>query len=165
MVDNSDKVACPTPDARRRDVAVRLYQAAFKITDTALAKIYGVSQPTINSDRHSDAYWDELDNLMDNRMYEVQHKAWEVIRKAIDDGDKGVALELLKNTDKRFVRQLRAEIVNVRAPADEVDNEISDILRTELERIELSVEFDPSDNGSGNGNKGNGEATIDDPAI
>ncbi len=89
-------------------------------------------------------------------MYEVQHKAWEVIRKAIADGNKTIALELLKNTDKRFVRQLRAEIVNVRAPADEVENEISDILRTELDRIELSVEFEASDNGSDG--KDNGEA-------
>lgn len=154
MDDNSDRVACSTPEARRRDIAVRLYTAAFNITDTALAKIYGVSQPTINADRHSDAYWDELDNLMDNRMYEVQHKAWEVIKLAIANGDKAVALELLKNTDKRFVRQLRAEVVVIRAPADEVENEISDILKSELKDIELIVET--SDNGSDS--KGNGEA-------
>ena len=75
--------------------------------------------------------------------------------RAVFGDAKDMSRWFLERTDPEYAQRLKAEITTPTAPADEVENEISDILKSELKDIELIAES--SDNGSDNGHRGNGE--------
>lgn len=92
-----------------------------------------------------------LKALPDNPL--VAAGALATLRAVFTDA-KDMSRWLLERTDPEYAQRLKAEIKTESAPADMVENEISDIMRSELKDIELTVES--SDNGSDS--KGNGEA-------